>query len=52
VIQIFVNSSGTLTAQVTTNPGTFPANVLPICEVTVDSVALIRSIFDWRPSYI
>ena len=53
VNQIYVSGvNGALTCQVTATPGTFPANVLPICEVTVDSVSLLRNIFDWRPSYI
>jgi hypothetical protein len=30
----------------------FPANSLPICEATTDSVGLVRAITDWRPSYI
>lgn len=32
--------------------GTFIANCLPICEVTTDPTGLIRSLVDWRPSYI
>jgi hypothetical protein len=37
--------------QVTTS-GTFPANSLALFECTTDSVGLIRSLVDWRPSYI
>jgi hypothetical protein len=52
VTQIFVSATGALTSQVTTTSGTFPANVLAICEATTDSVGLIRNLVDWRSSYI
>ena len=51
--QIYISpSNGQLTIGITQTSGVFPANCLPICEATTDSVGLIRSLVDWRPSYI
>jgi hypothetical protein len=51
--QIFISpSNGQLSFATTQTSGVFPANCLPICEATTDSVGLIRNITDWRPSYI
>jgi len=45
-------SSGQLATRATQTSGVFPANCLPIFEATVDSASLIRSLVDWRPSYL
>ena len=53
ITQIFVSpATGLLSSQQAVTSGVFPANCLPICEATTDSVGLIRSLVDWRPSYI
>ena len=51
--QIYISpSNGQLSCATTQTSGVFPANCLPICEATIDSVGLVRNITDWRPSYI
>jgi hypothetical protein len=45
-------TTGHVTIRQVTTSGTFPANSLPLFEATTDSVSLIRSLVDWRPSYI
>jgi len=51
--QIYISpSNGQLSFATTQTSGVFPANCLPVCEATTDSVGLIRNITDWRPSYI
>jgi len=52
ITQIYVTSTGALATQTAVTSGVFPANVLAVAEITVDSASLIRNIFDWRPSYI
>ena len=45
-------STGALTTRQTQSSGVFPANCLPLFEATVDGANLIRSLVDWRPSFI
>ena len=51
--QGFVDATtGAVTVRQVQTSGTFPANSLALFECTTDSVGLIRSVFDWRPSYV
>ena len=45
-------ANAALAITTTQTSGVFPANTLPLFEVTCDSVNLIRNLVDWRPSYI
>jgi hypothetical protein len=45
-------TTGAVTIRQVQTSGTFPANSLALFECTTDVVGLIRSLVDWRPSYI
>jgi hypothetical protein len=44
--------TGALTTRTAQTSGVFPVNSLAMFEATTDSVGLIRSLVDFRPSYI
>lgn len=53
ITQIFVSpSTGQVSTQIPATSGVFPANSLAVAEVTTDATGQIRSLVDWRPSYI
>jgi hypothetical protein len=53
ITQCYIDpTTGALTTRPAQTSGVFPANCLPICEATTDSVGLTRNITGWRPSYI
>jgi hypothetical protein len=52
ITQVYISpSTGLLSFQQASTPGVFPANCLPICEVTTDATGLVRVISDARLSY-